>query len=273
VHSVTGRGASSNAFPVWTDEWRSDTGTVEVREAYKQLLRNAWNANTSSKGGSNRENVSELRPLPASAPLITTGEDSFYETSHIDRILLIDMPKDGKNAAALEEFDKLSVVGFGRDYLTWILDNIDADNEWMVHLTPPHVYDRQRHGREIARWGYGMFEQFLIACDLDVESFLPQYDDSLVKTGQDTSSALRPIDEAIALTLRMMDRDDRLISWEQEGETWTRPLALAKWAKEHDTTLAGGSRSVATWLRTEYGATMNRHPDWGDAWHWPTPAA
>jgi len=271
-HAINGRGASSNAFPVWTDEWRDSTGRPEAREAFKQLIRNAWNGASSSKGGGNRDNVSEVRSLPASAPLIVSGEDSFYEISHIERIVLIDIPKDGRDTAALKAFDGLSVAGFGRDYLTWLLDHMDGDDEWMV--MPPRVYNRQLHGREIVRWGYGMLEQFLMACDIDTTSgFMPMFDDSLVKSGQDAAVTLRPIDEAVNLTLDLQDGRDRMISWQDtvKGEIWTRPLALSKWAKDHDLNLGGGARAVSAWLQSEYGATMSRHPLYGDAWHWKTP--
>jgi hypothetical protein len=110
-HGVNGLGASTNVFPVWFDEWRQNVRRVDTRLAIEQLLRDAWNGGSSVKGGGNQDNVMELTGLPACAPVRVTGEDTFSETSHLERLVLINLPSAGRNRGALAAIEE---TGEGR---------------------------------------------------------------------------------------------------------------------------------------------------------------
>ena len=64
--------AGTNAIPVWFDEYRKG-GKHETLLAMKQILRDAWTASSSSRGGIG-DNMSRVYNFRVSAPIIISGE-------------------------------------------------------------------------------------------------------------------------------------------------------------------------------------------------------
>lgn len=275
-YGVQGQGASSNALPVWFDEWRANVGTIETRYAIEQLVRDAWNGGSAIKGGGNRDNVMELSRLPASAPVLVTGEDTFTETSHLQRVVLINLPSAGRNVAALKALEAADVddlsrpalesSGLGHAYLDWLRDQIEDDT-----LPPvPHKYDRPEHGRAIVRWGYGLLVAFCEYFDIDVD--LPKFDDSLVKRDQIEAVSVSPIDHAIE-EADGVQVDTKMVTWQYDGYTYLRPGSLVAWVNRQrpDIRLPGGAQAVVKYIEDVHGAKKHDHSIYRRCYRWPTP--
>lgn len=273
-HGIQSQGASSNSLPVWFDEWRANVGSVDARYAIEQIVRDAWNGGSALKGGGNRDNVMELTRIPVSAPIIITGEDTFTETSHLQRLVLINLPTAGRNEKALkvleeadrDEPDSLRTDGLGYAYLDWLRDGIEDGT-----LPPvPHKYDRPEHGRAIVRWGYGLLVAFCEHFDIDVD--LPAFDDSLVKTDQIEAVRVSPIDLAIeeAADVRI---DEKPITWQHEGFTYLRAGALVAWANRQrpDIKLPGRAEAVVAYVKDKHGAVEYNHGLYRRCYRWVTP--
>ena len=88
---------------MWFDEYR-DSVRSDTMDMFENVLRHAWNGGSIPKGGTNRDNVMLVRSFPVRAPIIVTGEESFTETSHSERMIAIDLPKEGRDFEALDRW-------------------------------------------------------------------------------------------------------------------------------------------------------------------------
>jgi hypothetical protein len=283
-YGVLAYGASTNAFPVWFDEYRNGM-RADTRAAIDQLLRDAWDGSSSPRGGMT-ENVSQVKLMAACAPIIVSGEDTFSETSHIERLVIINLPKKGKKLAALRALGEphphdvgipgafpleAALRGFGRAYLEWLLDTAES---WPESLVPPRVYDRQEHGRAICRWGYDLLGAFCL--NYEAEDILPPYDDAQVVSDAEEAAATNPISEAIEDAFETYDIDRKPIVWdekEDQGEyRYVRVGALCRRVELiGGTKLPGGAQAVARFIRDEYGAQEHNHRTWRRCLRWPKP--
>jgi hypothetical protein len=264
-HGVTGFCASTNAFPVWFDEYRANSARPETKMAVDQVLRDSWDGGRSIKGGGNQNNVMELGDLPARAPLIVTGEDTFSETSHLERVILIKLPKAGRNSEALDALAELGADGLGRAYVEWLLDRLPD-------LHPPVVTEsRQAQGRAIVRWGYDLLEQFLLEHDVDI---LPPYDDSRVKSDADEAAKTNPFDEAVEAGQDAVDAKGLPVAWIGDGFQCVRPGELCAWIARNrtDIRLPGGKQALTAFIKDEHGAQFHdarRNGARTKMWRWP----
>ena len=250
--------ASTNAFPAWFDEYRgSKFGRVETRMAIQQAIRDSFDGASTPKGGGG-DNHLGIIDLPKIAPLIISGEDSFTETSHIERASIINVPKYGRNTEALfslierddEGFPIIWEQGFGSAYLEWL---IGLPYEYLL---PPVNTDRTKLGRQIAEWGYGLLTMFVNWKDPNIS--MPKFDYSLVSSDQREALSTNPIADAIAEAQGQTDEVGELIfDDEDEGYRCLRVGALVDWVNKNradSITLPGGANAITKWLKTEYGA-------------------
>ncbi len=268
-YTISANCSSTNALPVWYDEYRGSTfGRDDTRHAIQQALRDAFDGASTEKGGAGADHMG-ITSLPVCAPLIVSGEDSLTEVSHIERAVIVNIPKDGrsKNAlAALRAQDESTGVhevyqqGIGRAYLEWLLEvRADPDRRWW--LLPPDCFDRATFGREVAEWGYRLLCTFVLersGPDYD----MPKYDGSRIKADQIEASGTNPIMEAIDEARSARDKDGNQIVWnDDDGATFVRVGALVDWTKRNraeSITLPGGAQAVTRWLRETYGATSEK---------------
>jgi len=274
-HSVTGLAASSNAIPVWFDEFRADTPPL-TRTAIEQVIRDAWDGAATIKGGSNRDNVIELTGHNICAPIIVTGEDSFSQTSHLERSVLINLPSAGRNAEALDRlFDIENDTGwllhpwqgFGRTYLEWLRDYIDAGM-----LPPvPNLLDRPKQARAVPRFGYDLLETFIAMHDPDVA--LPPFDDSRITRDQIEALSESPFELAIEEAMNVTDEQGKPICWKQDdGMTYLRTGAMDSWIRKFrpDLKLPGGAPAIVSYVKDHFGAESHNHKDYRRTWRWET---
>ncbi len=154
-HAVVGAATTSNALPVWFDEYR-DSIRPDTLDMVENVLRAAWDANSVSKGGTDASNVMAVKSFPVRAPLLVSGEESFTETSHAERMIALSLPKEGRNVEALDRLVNdgehghaglSDLQGFGRAYLDWLLADVDLD----VKQPPWQTSSRPAHCEAIAR--------------------------------------------------------------------------------------------------------------------------
>lgn len=189
---------STNALPVWFDEYRgSRFGRDTTRHAIQQAIRDTYDGASTDKGGGGGDNHLGVITMPMIAPLIVSGEDSLTEVSHIERAVIINIPKEGRNPRGLaalldhnpEGMPEVWAQGFGRQYLEWLIE-LPHDR-----LQPPFEVDRKKLGIKIARWGYGLLCQFMQEQNPDV--ILPKFDSTQVKRDQLEDLSANPIADAL----------------------------------------------------------------------------
>jgi hypothetical protein len=245
---------SSNALPVWFDEYRgSRFGRDTTRHAIQQAIRDSYDGASTDKGGGREAHLGVIS-MPMIAPLIVSGEDSLTEVSHIERALIINLPKQGKNphalAALLEHnqdgFPELWAQGFGRDYLEWL---IELPSE---RLQPPFEVDRKKLSVKVARWGYGLLCQFMQDQNPDV--VLPRFDPSQVTRDQREALSANPIADALNETFDIDDTDGAITFEDDEGYMNCRVTALVEWVRRNradSIVLPGGASAIKKWLLQE----------------------
>jgi len=254
AHAVHSYAGSTNAIPMWFDEYRPGA-RPEAKLALDQVIRDAWDGSATIKGGLS-ENRMHIKKLPARAPIAVTGEDTFSETAHAERMVMVPMPSKGRDEVALGRVVSLSHEGFGNAYLSWLL--------YLIRLgelpAPPAIPDRQRQARAVAEWGYSLLRQFseeVCGCDL------PPFDESVVKAAHLATADRPPILEAIAEAAGHVDRNNVPIVWNMGPDLAVKPGALCSWTKrERDIPMPGGSRAVAAWLVQAYDAVERKHPEY-----------
>ncbi len=241
--------SGTNAFPVWIDEYR---GTIrgEARACVDQVVRDAYDGSASPRGGMNADDLSAVTSVRISAPVIVSGEDRFTATSHVERTVLIDIGQSGRNTEALRIVD----AGGGRLpmffslYLQWLL--YLKVNDLLPDL--PRCYNRQEHGRAVAKWGYGLLRSF---CSLvGFGDVLPSWDISLVEQGQNEHVDIfeELLDDAAGVT----DSDDRYVVLDLEGFRYVRVGAFVEWIRKNrqDADLPGGQKAISKYLQEKYQA-------------------
>lgn len=249
VHSYAG---STNAIPVWVDEYRPGA-RPEARLALDQIIRDAWDGSATIKGGLS-ENRMRVKKLPARAPIVVTGEDVFSETSHAERMVMVQVPKNGRNVDALVTVQSMAKEGFGRAYLEWLLASLATD----TLPTAPNHPNRQVQTRAVAGWGYDLLDQF---CREVLGYELPAFDSSLILRAHNATDETPVILEAAIEAIGHFDRDNHPIAWQEGPDLYVKPIALCKWVEQHtDIQLPGRSKAVTAWFIEQYGATSIKHP-------------
>jgi hypothetical protein len=189
-YAVTAFFASSNAIPVWFDEYRPGA-REDARSQLDQLLRDCYTGQPSYKGGM-AENKAEVVEIPTVVPVVVTGEDSFQETSHTDRMVLIRLTKQGRGN--LSRLDSLDTSGFAHAYLSWLLLGEPPQVDLRVKEVPG-LNERQCVNLEILKYGWHLLQAF--AFDYDPSYRLPKLDLAGVIGQATEAAASNPLLEAV----------------------------------------------------------------------------
>lgn len=250
-HGVATFAASSNAFPVWFDEYRHGA-RQDTRQALDQILRDAWDGSAAVKGGQG-DNKLAIHKTYATAPLAITGEDAFQEQSHAERMIILSIPKDGRNPEAMAELGRLEVTGFGRAYLEWLLRQMRLD----CLPAPPAAQNRMEQSRAVAAWGYDLLQQF---CREELGYELRPYDDSrLVRTQREMEESPLYV-EAVLAALDQLGRDGFPLVWVDGPDLMIRLLQTVQFIDQTDLTLPGGSRAMLQWFAEQWPVEKERGP-------------
>jgi hypothetical protein len=160
-YALTALAASTNAFPVWIDEYRPGAHRDALR-AVDQIVRDAYDGHASIKGGAGH--WSDLGEFRYEAPLIVSGEDAFSETSHLERIVPLYIPREGKNAQALQTVKRLPDQRWAHMWLQilrWGLIKRDVP----LTVTPIEIEGlppRMQYNLGVLQLGWDLLNQYAI---------------------------------------------------------------------------------------------------------------
>lgn len=254
-YGLTAWATGTNALPVWYDEYRA-AARKDSMDAVNQVLRDAWSASASSRGGMG-DDKSRVHDIRITAPMMISGESAFMERSHIDRIVVIQMPdknaKGGMNLEALQLLvDSMEEKGrLGRLYLEWVIWRLSGDT--LPAMTD--VLDRQAQGEKVLEWGWKLW------CEFNLDVFGLQIN----RSGLDLSNIRRErahSDESPILTAleacieqKATDRKDRPLAWIKEHGSGALKSVVSvrthnfhRWAVADGYQLPGNSKSTGLWL-------------------------
>lgn len=270
-YSVTAESAGSNGMVIWWDEYRRG-GRRDTFRMIGQVIRDSWTASVSRRGGMG-EDLSKVEQTAAAAPLLLSGEAAMEERSHIDRVVVIRLSKDGpgdlRNFDAFEDLmDVVSEGGggvLGRRLIEWQLANLDR-----LRASAPSERDRQAQGVAVLRWGWEMFVEFCmdewgidLKWELDVSRVTAQRED--VPDNPEVEALLEALDIGAH-----DDRDDPVpVAWaEHDGADGNpsvvvfRPRAFYNWAEKAGYAFPGGARATKQLLMDRYGWLTKDRVKW-----------
>lgn len=254
-HAVHSLAASTNAVPVWFDEFRAGA-RHDARLVLEQVIRDAWDGGASLKGGL-RDNRQELVTLRASAPIVVSGEDAFSETSHLERMVLVNMPGEGREPRVLQRLnDHGQVGGLGRAYLGWLVDAHAAG----TLPRAPALLDRMEQARAVTTWGWELLRAFTRErCGYD----LGEQDLSRVTRAHTEATETPAIVEVVSHFYGINCSRGFPLVWRDDADLCVRVMDVVRAAqRETDLALPGGSRAIKNWLLDRYGGSEERNA-WG----------
>lgn len=251
-HSVFAFIGSTNAFPVWFDEYRPGA-RKDTMETLNQLLRDAYTGQASSKGGMG-DNWAEVTSVPMGAPLIVSGEDAFSETSHTERMVLLALPVDGKSRETLERVKAWGDHGFAHAYLEWLHDGFDQGYLPAIRnfeAGPEDLPTRQRLNIGALELGWALLSQFCFSHG-GVELGEPDWG-LVVDEGREAASH-NPIKDCILWAIDQDSDGDMVFVDHGEGLVHVRAENLVAGAAKIGFPLPGGPKAIRAYLRSHYGA-------------------
>jgi hypothetical protein len=150
--------SSCIGFPVWFDEYRGGAREDSMMRL-RQLLRDAYYGQPSMKGGMT-SNTTELTEITTWAGMIVSGEMSSYETSHRDRMVMLDLSPDDRNRETYTWLqNKRRTTGLGHALLTFLSRRPDT----LFNVSPqgnPETSDRFRDTLGFVQTGWDAWLHF-----------------------------------------------------------------------------------------------------------------
>ncbi len=169
---------STIGFPVWFDEYRGGA-REDSMSRLRQMLRDAYYGQPSIKGGMTMQ-ATELTEVSTWAGIVVSGEMSSYETSHRDRIVMIELDPAARNRAPYDFLQTRGVTaGLGRALLEFLVT-------WSIFEVRPtggaDLPDRFRDTLGFVMAGWDAWRHFRWKAGLRDEPVGP--DLSLLSTGR-----------------------------------------------------------------------------------------
>jgi len=222
-YAVTAFFSAANAVPVWFDEYRPGA-REDAKNQLDQLLRDCYTGQPSYKGGMT-DNKAEVTEIPTVVPVVVTGEDSFQETSHTDRMILVRLTKKAQgNLGALDEVD---CTGFAHAYLTWLLTG-EPPVVALHKKQYPGLNERQSLNLEVLKYGWHLLQAFL--SDWDPTYKLPRIDLASVISEAQEAAATNPLIEAVRWAMETPTFLD--VVWHDAEYLYIHPINLISEARK-----------------------------------------
>jgi hypothetical protein len=255
---------STNAFPVVFDEYRPGARS-EAMVRLEQLARDAYNGYESSKSsGGDSWNVAQN--TRTDAPLCIAGEQSITETSHAERMILVNIlrPKqrDPKHQRALD-FIASADGTLAHDYLTFVVRTVAEKPSLLVRPAgAPTLPDRVRFNLGVLELGWRLLNDFLAlkgAAPLDA----PDWSGIIATTEEVT--ATNPTLEALSWAI-----GDRFASqnvWVDDDELVVQAAGFVSDVRKSGVFVLPGNnaKTISDQLKADYGAFYTRRtPPLGD---------
>ena len=245
-YAVTAFFSAANAVPVWFDEYRPGA-REDAKNQLDQLLRDCYTGQPSYKGGMT-DNKAEVTEIPTVVPVVVTGEDSFQETSHTDRMVLVRLRK--KAQGNLSALDAVDCTGFAHAYLTWLL----TGEKPVVALNKRQyagLNERQSLNLEVLKYGWHLLQAFL--SDHDPTFKLPKVDLTAVISEAQEAASTNPLLEAVRWALETTTFLDAV--WYDDESVYIHPVNLLSEARKTGAFVlpTSNAKGVRALLRDQHG--------------------
>ena len=234
-------------FPVWFDEYRGGA-RADSMERLRQLLRDAYNGQVSTKGGM-KQNATELTEVPTWAGILVSGEMGNYETSLRDRCVMLDLDPDSRNREAREFLrDRRRTTGLGYALLEFLARRPDSlfqvkpmgDDEWP---------DRFRETLGFVQAGWDAWKAFRWESGLHDR---PPGEPGFEGMGKDRQQTEDPWMVAIRACVGVVDKNGNHIVSEDGGVVTLIPNEIVVEAKRVGIELPARSNEMVSWLKRRY---------------------
>ncbi len=256
-HSLFAFGGATNAFPTWFDEYRPGA-RKDALETLDQILRDAYTGQKSSKGGMG-DHWAEVVSVPMHTPMIVSGEDAFHETSHVERMVQVHLPLEGKNPEALTQVRSWGHTGLPHAFLSWLQRNLETGT--LRSLAPIYnsaVYGelrpRQQTNMAVLTLGWELLNDFIMEHGGE-HLGAPNFDLPVAEAieGMDHN----PIKDALLWAMDEMHSSDFISI--REGMVNVRVENFVEYVNRYSQfTLPGGPQAVKRYLQQHYGAAGGR---------------
>ena len=245
--------SSCVGFPVWFDEYRGGA-RVDSMERLRQLLRDAYYGQPSIKGGMKTQ-ATELSEVTTWAGIIVSGEMSSGETSHRDRIVMLDLNQEGatRGTDAFKWLQSAGTVGLGYDLLQFLAARADT----LFKVEPkgsPDLPSRFRDTLGFVQSGWDAWKEFRWEHGLRDEVEEP--DLSMLATGRKESED--PWLEAIKACEGVVDRSGTPIVTQEDGYVVLIPQEVVVEARRIGIELPARANELVQWLRNRYTVEETR---------------
>lgn len=238
--------SSCIGFPVWFDEYRSGARSDSM-ERLRQLLRDAYYGQPSMKGGMKTQ-ATELSEVSTWAGIVVSGEMGSGETSHRDRIVMIDLDPEKRNKKAFKWMqEKGRTAGMGYALLDFLARRSDA----LFSIEPQgdtELPDRFRDTLGFVKTGWDAWLEFRWAAGLRDTPVGPDLD----SLGATRHEAEDPWLEAIKACEGMTTRDNTPIVEKQEGGVTVIPSEVIIEAQRIGIELPARANEMVQWLKRRY---------------------
>jgi hypothetical protein len=245
--------ASTNAIPVWFDEYRPGAAQDAII-ALDQTIRDAYNGHGSIKGGMG-DHWAQVRQLAAEAPMIVSGEDAFQETSHLERIIPIYLPRDGRNADVLQEVRGWDEHPFAWKWLESMLYGLSTD-EFDLTVTPVEVEGlapRMQFNLGLLNTGWGVLQYVCEQMGTDLGD--PDWSLVLQTWGEESNGS--PVLDALRWIIDEPNANEFIAH--DEDHIFLKPTNFVTYVKRHsEFKLPGNAKAVERLLLEQYQGERTR---------------
>ena len=258
-HALFSYVGATNAFPVWFDEYRPGARRSAL-ETLQQLIRDAYTGQPSAKGGMGAGGWAEVTTIRALAPIVITGEDAFSETSHVERMVMVDLPIAGKNPNVLDDVRTWEGHGFAHAYLSWLQWAIEAGElDLSIDYSDDGLPDlpvRQRSNFALLEKGWEILNRFILHYG---GRELADPDFSLPVTLAREALGHNPIVEALVYALESADTEGFVTYDPDERLIYVRVEDFVTFVdRKTRFVMPGGQEAIRRYLITHYGAERAR---------------
>jgi len=256
---------ASIGFPVWFDEYRPAAREDSMRRL-QQILRDAYNGQPSMKGGMT-QNLTELTEVSTWAGLLVSGEQGTYETSHMDRLVLVALDPDTRNRKALEWLrdNPRRWAGLGRDLLEFLA-------AWPLFKVRPYgdptLPDRYQQTMGFLRAGHDAWRAFRTQAGVPGVLAEPDWERLWARR----TDAEDPWLEALRFCDgKMTPGGDGAIVASGPGEVRVLPYDVVRESRAAGIDLPAGARELVIWLKRRYPGTHQPPRATGGRRYWVVP--
>jgi 5S rRNA maturation endonuclease (ribonuclease M5) len=232
-------------FPVWFDEFRGGA-REDSMSRLRQLLRDAYFGQPSMKGGMSQQ-MTELTEVTTWAGIIVSGEMSSTETSHRDRMIMLDLEKDSQNKQALEYLRVTETTGLGYALLEYLASR--PDSLFRVRPQgPADLPDRIRDALGFMQTGWDAWKHFRWEQGITEAPAEP----SIEKLASERRQVQDPWMQAIHECAGVLTRDGTAIVEQTEAGVILLAGEVVVEARRLQIELPARANELVSWLRNRY---------------------